>query len=266
MTTGPNARTSARASVTSTGRQLTVVGFAVLVVVYLAVIQGTGQLLTIGRDAGYVEVTSIDILWRTILVPVGLSVVLVYGVITWLGWWRPVWVDDRPVQRWLVVLPIVMAVSILVVTDYGALADKGLRFSLLLLLGSLLVGFGEEGMFRGLGVTVFRRRGFTEAKVALWSTLIFGVAHSTNLLSEGPSAFAQVLTTIVAGYFLYLIRRRSGGLLLPALVHGLWDFSLISGRTEPGQAYPLATVAFVAMALLAVIVLVRRRHIEPAAD
>lgn len=47
------------------------------VVVDLVLLQGLGQLLTIGRDSGYAEVTSVDILWRTILVPIELSLVLV---------------------------------------------------------------------------------------------------------------------------------------------------------------------------------------------
>ena len=245
------------------GRSLGVAGFVVLVVVYLAVLQGVGQLLTIGRPVEYVRMSTIDQLWRSVLAPVGLSVVLVFGVIAWLGWRRPVWVDDRPVQRWVIVVPVLMVVSIVVVTDYAGLAAKPVTFVVLLLLGSLLVGFGEEAMFRGIGVTVFRRRGFTEGKVALWSTVLFGVAHASNILTEGLSAFAQVMTTIIAGYFFYLIRRRSGGLLVPALVHGLWDFSLISGLVTPGRINPLFAVALVVEAVLLVVVLLRRKHIEP---
>lgn len=263
MTDATNPPSTNSAAAGAAGRHLGVVGFVVLVVIYLAVIQGGGQLLTIGRDVGYLDVSTIDMLWRTILVPVGVSMVLTYGVIAWLGWWRPVWVDNLPVRRWVIIVPIIMILSILVVTDYAGLVGKGLTFSLLLLLGSLMVGFTEEAMFRGLGVTVFRRRGFTEGKVALWSTLIFGLAHSSNLITEGPRAFLQVLATIIAGYFFYLIRRRTGGLLIPALVHALWDFSLISGQVTPGRTYALAIVAVVTMIVLAIIVLVRRTHIEP---
>jgi hypothetical protein len=37
----------------------------------------------------------------------------------------------------------------------------------------MLIGFGEEGLFRCLGVTALRRHGLTEGKVALWSSVIF---------------------------------------------------------------------------------------------
>ncbi|ARU51567.1 membrane protease YdiL (CAAX protease family) [Cellulosimicrobium cellulans] len=249
---------------TGTGRRLSVLGFVALVVVYLVVLQGLGFLLTRGLDTRYAAPTSIDELWRSMTVPVGLSVVLVVGVVSFLRWWRPVWTDDRPVRSWLIAVPVVMVVSILLVTNYGGLASKGAAFTLLLLLSCLFVGFGEELMFRGLGVTVFRTNGFSEGKVALWVTVIFGVAHASNLITEGVGAFAQVLATIIAGYFFYLIRRRTGGILVPALVHGAWDFSLVSNFVVPGETRLLPTVAILTMIVLTVVVLVGRKKIEPA--
>lgn len=246
-------------------RRLAVWQWIALVVVYLIVVQGLGLVLSSGVDAKYGAPTTVDVLWRTITVPVAASLVFVFAIVAYLRWWRPVLVDDKPVQRWVIAVPVIMVVSILVVTNYGGLADRGVGFALLLLLSTLMVGFAEEGMFRGLGVTVFRSNGFTEGKVALWSTVLFGLAHATNLLTEGPKALLQVLTTIVAGYFFYLIRRRSGGLLVPAVLHGLWDFSLISAQVVPGSAYPLAFVGILTMVVLAVLVLVRRKHIEPVA-
>lgn len=244
------------------GRDLGVLGLVVLVVVYLAVLQGTGQLLTIGQDVVYGRMTTVDELWRSLLVPVGLSLVLVVGVVSWLGWWRPVWVDDRPVQRWVAVVPALMVASILVVTDYAGLAAKPAAYVVLLLLGALMVGFAEETMFRGLGVTVFRRHGFTEGRVALWSTVLFGVAHASNLITEGPSAFFQVLTTILAGYLFYLIRRWSGGLLAAALIHSFWDFSLLSGLATPGRSYPFQIVAIAVEVVLAIVLITRLRRVE----
>jgi uncharacterized protein len=148
-------------------------------------------------------------------------------------------------------------------TNYAGLADKGLGFVALLLLSSLAVGFAEEGMFRGLGVTTFRVNGFPEARVALWSSVTFGLAHATNLISEGPKAFLQVLVIAVAGYFLYLIRRSSGGLLVPAVVHGLWDFGLISSSVVLDKTDAGTVLFILADVVLLVIVLVRRHHIEP---
>lgn len=247
------------------GRDLGVAGFVVLVVVYLAVLQGVPQLLTLGEDVDYARMTSVDELWRSLLVPVAVSLILGLAVVSWLGWWRPVWTDDRPVQRWVVVVPALMVASILIVTDYVGLAGKSAEFVVLLLLGTLMVGLAEETMFRGIGVTVFRRRGFTEGRVALWTTVLFGVSHASNIVLEGPTAFVQVLITILAGYLFYLVRRWSGGLLAPALLHGFWDFSVLSGLATPDRLYPLGVLALVIEIALGVVLVRRRRRIEPAA-
>lgn len=251
-------------SASGSARRVSVWLFLVLVVVYLAILQGLALFLTRGLEVKYASPTTNDELWRSITVPVAASLVFVFMVVAMLRWWRPVFVDDKPVARWTIAVPIVMAAVIVLVTNYSGLADRGLGFTLLLLVSTLMVGLAEEGMFRGLGVTVFRSNGFTEGKVALWSSVIFGLAHSTNLISEGPKAFVQVMVAAVAGYFLYLIRRRSGGLLVPALIHGLWDFSLVSSAVVPGKSYLGPTLNVLAVVVLAVVVIVRRHHIEPA--
>lgn len=107
------------------------------------------------------------------------------------------------------------------------------------------------------------RAGRPPASAALGSSVVFGLAHATNLFSEGPKAFAQVLATAVAGYFFYLIRRSSGGLVVPAVVHGLWDFGLITSSVVAGKSYLGAGLFILADIVLLIIVLVRRRHIEP---
>ena len=61
-------------------------------------------------------------------------------------------------QRWLIVVPIVMVVTIVAGTNYSGLADKGAGFTLLFLLSSLAVGFGEEAM---LGESASPRSGST---------------------------------------------------------------------------------------------------------
>ena len=66
----------------------------------------------------------------------------------------------------------------------------------------------------------------------------------------------QVLVTAVAGYFFYLIRRRSGVLVAAALMHGLWDFGTISGAVEPGESYALTAMFILADIVMAIIVLV----------
>ncbi len=242
-------------------RRLPIAAFIAIVLVDLAIITVVGELSASGLDH---EVRTSEEVVRGLLLPVGASLVFVYAVVAALGWWRPVFVDDRPVQRWVWVVPIVFAIAIAVAIDYADLADKGVGFVLLLLLAALCVGFSEEGLFRGIGVTTLRANGLTEGKVALWSSVIFGAAHLVNALSAGGAAVGQAIAVSFAGYFFYLTRRVSGGLVVPAMIHGLFDFSILSGAVVEDATYPGGLAAIAAYPLVAIILLVRRKRIEPA--
>jgi membrane protease YdiL (CAAX protease family) len=257
--TGP-----AGTDVTAGIRRLPVWGFVVIAAVYLLIVQGLSKLLTAGLHTTYAAPASVNELWRSITVPVLVSLVFVYAVVGVLGWWRPVFTDDRPVRRWVWVIPAIIAVTALAGMNYPGLGQRGAGFTVLFAVSMLGVGFAEEGMFRGLGVVTFRANGFTEAKVALWTCVLFGLAHATNLFSEGPKALIQVLVTAAAGYFFYLTRRVSGGLVVPAVVHGLWDFGAISASVVPGRIYLGAGLFILADIVMVILLLIRRRHIEPA--
>jgi uncharacterized protein len=247
-------------------RKVPVWAFIVLAIVYLGILSALPRLLTPDLYVRYARFTSVEALWRALLVPYGISMLFVVAAVTVLGWWRPVLRDHRPVRRWVRGVPIIMSVAVLGGSNYPELADKGAGFTLLLLLGALLVGCGEEAMYRGLGVTTFRVNGYSEGKVALWSSVLFGLSHGVNVFtSQGKVAFAQALAAIAAGYFLYLIRRVGGGLWLPVMLHGLWDFDLFTALlSEDGAVYAGTGLLFaLADVLIVVILLVRRFRIEP---
>ena len=245
------------------GRRMPVIGFVAVVIVYLAILQALPFLLpkAAGSDK-YATFTTVDSIVKSLIIPVGASVVFGIIVVSVLGWWRPVLADDRPVRRWVWIVPIVMVVAIAAGINYRLISDRGGSVFGLLLVGCLLVGVGEELMYRGIGVVTFRNLGFTENKVALWTTVIFALSHATNLISEGPKAFVQVLITAIAGYFFYLIRRVSGTLLLGMVLHGLWDFGLTS--TAAATTPPALNVLLFVLAdiVLAIVVLIRRHHIN----
>ena len=246
--------------------RLSIPAFLAIVAVYLAIVQGVGALGQAQLD-GFEDGS-----FRTseqvalgLLLPIGLSVVFVYAVVAALGWWRPVLVDDRPVQRWVWVVPAVFGLAVAIGIDYGALADKSAGFVLLLLLAALCVGFAEEGMFRGIGVTTLRENGLSEARVALWSSVIFGAVHLTNAIGTGGAAVGQAIAVSFAGYFFYLTRRVSGGLVVPAVVHGLFDFSILSAAVGDGEAYAGSLAAILAYPVVGGVLLARRRRIELSA-
>ncbi|CAM3178656.1 CPBP family intramembrane glutamic endopeptidase [Prescottella defluvii] len=250
----------------STGRRLSYLGFAAVVVVYLLIIQLGGRLISGWGDESD-TLTTRGVVF-TMLIPLGLALIFTYGVVAWLGWWRPVMKDDRPVNRWLWVVPAIFLVAILVGIDYGSLGEKGWLFVVTLLVATQFVGWGEEGMFRGIGVTVLRNHGLREGQVALWSSLVFGAVHLTNVFGHGgASAIPQAIIVSLAGYFFYLTRRVSGSNALNSTLHGLFDFALLSGTAvllDQGS-YVGVFAPILVYPVLAIVLLVKRRSIEPAA-
>ena len=75
----------------------------------------------------------------------------------------------------------------------------------------------------------------------------------------------QAIAVSFAGYFFYLTRRVSGGLVVPAVLHGLFDFSILSGTVVDDPAYAGGVAAILAYPIVAIILLVRRHRIEPHA-
>lgn len=212
------------------------------------------------------EFPTTEALVRNVLIPVGASIVFVAAVVTWLGWWGEILRYRAPVPRWVRWVPVSMLLAALIGLNYGHLAaQSGAMIGCLLLLG-LFVGVGEELMFRGIGVHVFKRAGFSECKVALYSSVVFGLAHVSNALGHGPQAILQAVIVSTSGYFFYLCLRVGGVILLPMLVHGLWDTSLFSSQVgaEP-SAYPGLVLVILLQVVLIVVLFVRRRSVEPIA-
>ena len=252
---------NASPTTSTTGRRLPIWGFLLLVVVYLALVQLIPRLTT-PEGAKYGAFTTAAEVVGGLWVTVGVGTVIGLIAVAALGWWRPVLRDDRRLPRWTWVFLIVMLGAILAGTSYGNLADKGLGFSLMLLVGCLFIGVSEELMFRGIGITAFRQAGFSEGQVALWTSVIFGLAHATNIFTEGVGALTQVLVTAVAGYFFYVTRRVSGLIIVSMVVHGLWDFGLFTNALSNPPAFG-AALFILADVVLAVVAIVTIRKVFP---
>ena len=244
-------------------RSLSYAAFAVIVVIYLGIIQLGGIAVQHIGDHEDSFATTEGVLWN-LWIPIGGALIYTYAVIAVLGWWRPVLREPHRVRPWVYVVPIVFVVCSLVAIDYSALGDKTVGYVLVLFLATQIVGWGEEGMFRGIGVTTLRAHGLSEGKVALWSSIVFGAVHLTNAIGHGAQALPQALAVSFAGYFFYLTRRVSGGNALNSVVHGLFDFSILTGTVILVDQDPYVGSAFAILAyvVVAVVLLVRRHSIE----
>jgi uncharacterized protein len=191
-------------------------------------------------------------LWYALPTLFGCAFLIV--AISILGWWRRVLFDSSTTgPRWIWVLPIVTAA--IIVNNLLGIPSEKLSMGLLLwsLLGAVGVGFGEEMITRGSMIVGLRSR-FSEGHVWLISTALFSALHIPNVFFGLPMYAMpfQVLLTFIMGSGFYLIRRMSGTLILPMLLHGLWDSSLflsIATGAEPSAiqfiVYPLAIICAV---------------------
>ncbi len=250
-------------------KKLSIWGFLLLVIIYLAIIKGVGFLIkdhVVLVDGKLGSVRDIIIsMW----LPLGLAFVFVYGTADLLGWLKPVFHETKRVQKWVWVVPVIFAVAILLGINYSGLIDSGLGFTVALLIACMFVGFGEEGMFRGIGVTTLRQYNITEGKVALWSSVIFGAVHLSNLIGGNPKAFIQAAAVSFAGYFFYLIRRVSGSNILNSVLHGLFDFTILTGTgiiVVKDKPYIGSGTALLVYILVGIILLIRRHKIELKED
>lgn len=247
------------------GRRLSWPWFLAVVIVYLGLIQGIGLLTGVEVGDSDAEFPTTESLVRNALIPIGASIAFAAGVVTWLGWWGEILRYDAPVRRWVRWVPISMLVVALVGMNYAHLSRQSVSLVACLLVLGVFVGVGEELMFRGLGVHVFRRAGFSEGKVALYSSIVFGLAHVSNAIGQGAQALVQAAIVSTSGYFFYLCLRVGGVILLPMLVHGLWDVGLISSLVGDKAQASVGMVAFIVLQVALIIVLVVKRHsIEPA--
>lgn len=227
---------------------VTIVVFAVLpAIVRVAALGSSG-------DDTFPDVKSA----RDLLLSQLVALALVVLVISLSRWWPPVLHEPRRDRRWVWCIPVVMVVTSLAVTDWSRLAQMGVGFLVVLLAGAVAIGASEELLFRGVVLTFLRDR-YREEIAAIATAVVFGLVH----LVSGP---LNAVFSAVFGYLLYHSRRVSGGLVVPIVMHTLYDFSVFStvSTANPADAAPAGFVqAMVSLVLLVVLVVARKRVAEP---
>lgn len=146
-----------------------------------------------------------------------------------LDWWRPAGFR-RPFRWaylllfWLPALPLLL--TLLVLATGGGRVTVTSPWSIAVFAGiSLLVGFVEEGVFRGLMVRALAPRGLWTA--ALVSSALFGLVHAVNI-PLGYNAAGVGLQIVYAASFYGLASAAlviyTGTIWPIVLIHALTDF------------------------------------------
>lgn len=158
------------------------------------------------------------------------------AVVLWRGW------QDVALNRWpeardwrLVWLPMIYIVVALGIATYFGLPAATVLF--IILINTLLVGFSEELMLRGIVLQGFRHT------VSIWpaillTSLAFGAMHSLNVFVTGnlAAALLQSCAAFLSGIIFIALRLRTGSLWPPIIVHALWDFATFTLGAAVGHA------------------------------
>jgi membrane protease YdiL (CAAX protease family) len=235
---------------------------------YMAIVAITWALM--GLDYETVGDTTSTVI-KGIVVPVALGAVFVAVVTSYLGWWGPAIHEDRRAPRWLWAVPVLMFLPGLasLLGGYGP-ADRAGPFLLFLALGTLLVGFSEEMLFRGTGL-VGLRGGFGEAMSWFFSCLLFGLLHGLNFFfgQSIGSTMQQMVFAFVAGSVFYITRRVAGTLALCMLLHAWIDFTTFAfseaaaDAESPFLVLGLAQWGAFVLAIVGVVIVLRRGSHQP---
>ena len=117
---------------------------------------------------------------------------------------------------------------------------EALSFSTIVLVcvASLIIGFNEEVMTRGILLAGLRNDKLDEWKVYALTLVIFSLGHLLNLVLGG--SFLFIIWQFLAGTALYVTRRVFNTLLVPIIIHGLWDiaFFLLPGPYGVDETLP----------------------------
>jgi hypothetical protein len=178
---------------------------------------------------------------------------LAIAAISVLRLWPKVLRDSVPTRRWVLAVPVAIAVPCLVFTDYAAMIERGWAYTLLLVTLVMATAVAEELTYRGLVLEVLRG-GVSEPWAAFLSTLVFALIHVFNVAN-----WLVILSAFMGGYLYFLTRRATGFIALSILVHALFDLFTFSHRGIGDWDFYM----FVYLLVLFVVVLALSRRVSP---
>lgn len=198
-------------------------------------------------------VDSRDHVVRGIILPIGIGAAFLAVVTTWLGWWpEALFEGSRSGPVWALIVPVMF--GLVAVLNIASIDFRSPKRSILpfVLAGTLLVGFSEELVSRGLLVVGLREGGASEWLVWLVTSAMFALLHAINAFfgQSVRTTLVQVVAAFLAGTVLYVTLMTTGTLIVAMVLHALWDFGtfgiMATDRAQKPAAGILALLTFAA--------------------
>jgi uncharacterized protein len=167
-----------------------------------------------------------------VLIPVAVGSLILTAVAIWSGWWKDLWRDKFQIKghNWMYIFVLLIVLEILGNLIKGNIGSIDTTLVITIFIACLFVGYSEELLTRGLLIRGARGSGLSEIKVFIVVMVVFGLFHGINFLLGQPviTTVQQMIFAGLAGGVFYTIFRKTGLLLVAMILHGLFDFSLLS--------------------------------------
>lgn len=166
----------------------------------------------------------LDLVKHGISPSIGAASLFLLALVLVSRWWAEVGLAQGPQRGTLrVIWPWLLFLALFALSAMNAGLPPA-SVTLFILANTLMVGWSEEVMFRGIWLRgLFRSGGIWGAIIG--SSVLFGAMHVLNVFLTGDlrGAVIQALAAFLSGVFLAAVRLRTGSLWTGIVLHGLWD-------------------------------------------
>lgn len=206
-------------------------------VVHVVVWIGLVSILPGSDGVDYADLGALSTPWvRQFVIPLLVVLALQVILLRRTGWTDAVLRDSvRSTRRWMWAPPVVIVLlAVAAFANSGFAADAGSSYLIGCALTMLLVGATEEITFRGILLVGGRRTFAREWQAVVFSSVLFGLFHTPNIIlgAEVSDALRQTVFTAVIGAGFYALRRVSGSLVPCIVLHAVYDFVLIQANWD----------------------------------
>jgi membrane protease YdiL (CAAX protease family) len=179
--------------------------------------------------------------------------IFLLAAIAYTGWWREVGLQpDGTTSNFMVLIAPGVAIIVIWIVAFRRRLPGG---ATLLLAGTntLLVGFSEEVMFRGIFFHA-TKTSFGYAWAVAITAGVFGLMHILNGLITGKPirAVEQAFLTILFGFWIGAVRLYLSTIYPLIIIHWFWDFALFAAappKTAPANNGSASIVFLLPIAL-----------------